>query len=687
MDKKPKIRHYLFTNMKNYTEKDFEKILQEILEEVKSYYPGFGKKEKEIIQKAFEYGRDSHKDQKRASGEPYFIHPLKATQILLSLKPDIETIVACLLHDVIEDTQESAQDIEKMFGKEIRFLCEGVEKITKVRVQKNENNYRYENIQKLFVAVAEDIRIIFIKLADRIHNLQTLHFIPAEKHGRIIRESLEVYAPVADRLGLFEFKTLIEDYCLKNKNPEIYDQIVREINIFKKQRHAFFESAQKEINRVFKQEKFPLQDLDGRQKSITSVYQKMKRKNYSSALDVYDIFGFRILVKSKEDCYKALGVLHSHFNPMPNRFKDYIAVPKPNGYQSLHTTLLGVAGSHIPIEIQIRTVAMHMDAEYGPAAHWAYKKLKNSNFDKEYIEKMAWFPNEIPLDRKQSPENFFQELSKNILEDQIYVFTRTGEIKILPRNATPVDFAYLIHTEIGDSCVGAHINGNIKPLDYKLKQGDIIEILTKKGRKPNPSWIDFIATSTAKNRIKTHINTLKKNQEDDDEKEEKKVIPPPEVKKYMSTTTRKKIPKQYSVIIGGEESISYRVGKCCNPVAGKNIIAYHTLGSGTVIHDAHCPELQNLDPERFEEAHFVLRKKLKITAKDRFGLMRDFSGIIADRHAFIWDARLVRKPNNMVINTFSIHVVNELDFQELLEDLKKVQNVLTVQEEKVEKKT
>lgn len=672
--------------MKKTKNVQFRRIFRDILKDIEAYYPHFGKEEKDILEKAYSFGLQAHEGQKRASGDCYFVHPLQATHILLSIKPDIETVIACLLHDVIEDTEHSADEIEDIFGKNIRFLCEGVEKIAKVRVQKNESNFRYDNIQKLFLAVADDIRIIFIKLADRIHNLKTLEFIPQEKHERIIRESLEVYAPVADRLGLFEFKTRIHDYALKNKNPRMYEQIRKEISIFKKQRQTFFESAKKEIERVFEAEKFSIQGLSGRQKSIASVYEKMKRKNFSSALEVYDIFGFRVFVRTKEECYKALGVLHSHFNPMPKRFKDYIAVPKPNGYQSLHTTLLGIAGSHFPIEMQIRTVEMHTDAEYGPAAHWAYKKLKNSNFDEEYVKKMSLFPKEIEAKKKHSPERFFEELSKNILEDQIYVFTRSGEIKILPRNATPVDFAYMIHSEVGDSCVGARINGNIKPLDYKLKQGDIVEILTKKGRKPNPSWLDFVRTSTARTRIKSFVNNRKKElTERNDFSNKKEKNNPPDVpkKEYVSTTTQKKVSKNYSIIIGGEESISYRCAKCCDPKPGKDIIAYHTLRNGTVIHETSCTHVETLDPDRIEEALFVIRKKFAITAKDRFGLMRDFAATIADRYAFIWDARLKRKPNGMVVNTFCINIVNEREYQELLEEMRRIHNVLDVTELKL----
>lgn len=671
------------TMIKQKTETELKKTFQKIIREVKAYYPTFEEKERKAITEAYEFAKKAHKGQKRKSGDPYIDHTLQATLILLSIKPDIETIIACLLHDVIEDTPQTAKEIEKKFGKEVRFLCEGVERISKVRLQKNDPHFKYEKFQKLFVAIAEDIRIIFIKLADRIHNLETIQYIPIKKRARILKESFEIYAPVADKLGLFEFKTLIQDYYLEAQNPEIAEQIRNEITLFKKQKHSFFDNAQKEISQIFKNEKFKIKSLSGRQKSLYSVYEKMRRKNLSSALELYDILGFRVFVKTKEECYQALGILHSNFNPMPNRFKDYIAVPKPNGYQSLHTTLLGVAGSHIPIEIQIRTEKMHADAEYGPAAHWAYKKLKKSSFDEDYIKKTQWLPKEVEAQKKKNPEAFFEEMSKNVLDEQIYVFTRSGEMKILPHKATPIDFAYAIHSEIGDSCIGAHVNKNIKPLNYQLKQGDIVEILTKKGRKPNPSWIDFVQTNTAKARIRAHINTIKRKREENFMKEEEKkesIEKQSAEKEYIKNSKKKRIPKEYTLIIGGEKSISSRFAKCCNPKPGKPIIAYHSRGLGAVIHEIECFEVEKLDADRLEEAYFIIQKKIEIISKDRFGLMKDISTAINDRHIFIWDSSIKRKPNNMVVHKLTINVLCENDFIDVRKDLRAINNIISVKE-------
>ena len=376
---------------------NFDLDLKEILEKIEEYYPKLTKKQERIIEKAFKFSEEAHKEQKRFSGEPYFMHPVAATKILLSINPDIETVAACLLHDVIEDTPITAQDIEDEFGEDIRFLCEGVEKVAKIRVQKEEGQHKFENFQKLFVAMGKDIRVIFIKLADRIHNLQTLHHVRQEKQERIANESLEVYAPVATQLGLFEFKENIETACFKVLHADDYKRLNQEIIETRKIRGKFIKQARKDILKTAQKEDFleEIIDLSGREKTIFSVYKKMKKKKIEHVGEIFDILGLRMIVKTKADCYRALGLFHSHWRPMPGRFKDYISVPKSNGYQSLHTTVLGLGQSKLPIEIQIKTQEMHLDAERGPAAHWAYKKLGHSSFNSEYIEKTSWIPNKI----------------------------------------------------------------------------------------------------------------------------------------------------------------------------------------------------------------------------------------------------------------------------------------------------
>ena len=652
---------------------NFRDHFEEIVSKVSAYYPDFGPIEEAKIESAFFFAAAAHENQKRYSGEKYFSHPIAATKILLSIQPDIDTISACLLHDVIEDTKISADEIEKKFGKNVRFLCEGVEKISKVRLSKNEKNHQFENLQKLFVAVAKDIRVIFVKLADRIHNLQTLHFVPEKKQKRIAHESIEIYAPVAAKLGLFEFKTEIQDLCFKFLYPREFKKISDEIFATKKERQKIIDAAKKKIEEIFRAENFNFLEIFGRQKNFYSIFEKLKKKNLSSALEIYDLFGIRILTENLSDCYRALGILHSHFRPVPGRFKDYISVPKPNGYQSLHTTVLGL-GKNLLLEIQIRTKKMHLDAEFGPAAHWAYKKARKSNFDEDYIKRANWFPQNIPFENKKNPKKFFEDIADAILAKRIYVFTPKGNIKTLPARSTPVDFAYSVHSEIGASCIGARVNGIIRPLNYELKNGEIVEIITKKGRTPNPLWINFVKSSIAKNHIRSFINKLKINYEEKNlkiEKKEKKIIP--EKKEIEKKESRKKI------IIGGEIGIPYKIAKCCHPDFGKNIVAYKGRGLDFVIHEENCPQLKKLNPERFSEAYFLAKTSFLVKARDRIGLLRDYTKNIAECGINIINTNLnFESDGEISCWTFSVEYGSEFELQNLFAQLQKISDVIFV---------
>ncbi len=661
-------------------------LIQTIIERVRGYYPSFQKSDQLLIEKAYAFAKDAHEGQVRASGSPYIMHSLRATEILLSIKPDLETICGCILHDVIGDTQKTADDIEAVFGGEIRFLCEGVERITQVRITQKENQSEYEKFQQLFVALADDIRIIFIKLADRIHNLKTLHFLPREKWNRILHESQEVYSPVADRLRLFEFKTLIENYCIEILHPEISAKIKQEIHEIKESKHKFFEKAEREIRQVLVDYEIEWKTIMSREKSLESIYKKFKTKNINSVHELSDIFGLRIIVTTKEECYHTLGVLHSEFQPIPKRFKDYIAVPKPNGYQSLHTTLLGVAGNHFPIEVQIRTETMHNDCEYGPAAHWAYKKLKSSSFDNEYLEKTRWISEEVEQERAHDPKKFFEAISKRVLQEQIYVFTRKGDIKILPHDATPIDFAYSIHTDIGDSCVGAKINNHIRPLDYRLKSGDIIEILTKKGRTPNPEWLEFVQTSKAKNKIKAFVNMQKKEEKKDLVGVQKTRERERERKQFFANSLEPLDNREYSLIIDGEQNISYRIAKCCQAGPKKSIIAYHSRGLGSVIHESGCDEIERLDSKRLVEAYFVIQKKIEVLAKDRFQITNRISQYITNRNISIWETKIKHIQQNIIRLRFTLHVMNDFEFAALIKDLSSIETILSIREQKIRKR-
>ncbi len=661
---------------------DFEKELEQIIKEVRAYYPDFDADQEKRIRDSFWFAKEKHEGQKRYSGEPYFIHPVAATNILISIKPDIETIQACLLHDVIDDTDATPEEIEEKFGKKIRFLTEGVSNVSKVQLKNSQRELG--NIRKLFVAMAQDIRVVFIKLADRIHNLSTLKYVPEKNQKRIAKESLEVYAPVANKLGLFGFKTQIEDYSFKHLYPRDYAKISAEVTASRNEQKEFIEKAKKEIEKVLEVEKIDVAEIHGRPKNLYSIYAKMKRKEFSSVSEVFDLFAIRILVKAPSDCYRVLGILHSKWHPIPKRFKDYISIPKPNGYQSLHTTILGFG--KVPLEIQIKTMDMHLDAEYGPAAHWAYKHAKHSNFDNDYVKRMDWFPQHIPTDEQEPLENFYEKVSQSILGDRVYVFTPKGEIITLPVDSTPVDFAFAIHSDIGASCVGAKVDGMIKTLDYKLQSGQVVEILTQKGRTPNPEWLNFVKSSRTIGKIKNYINKLR--EEDHSQQETsllrkkqpivEKIEKPPILQKLgkLFTPTKKEKPE---IVIGGARNLPYHLASCCKPRVGKNIIAYKTRGLRFTIHEMDCKELPSLDPSRFLEAYFKIEKLIEIQCRDRIGLFKDISQKIANHGINITQSVLkLDKKENITYWSIRMECTSTSEYEELIKELKNVPEVITL---------
>lgn len=670
----------------NYEYKyDFQGALEDIIAEVSTYYPEFGAEEEDTIRKAYWFGFDAHSEQRRSSGDPYFMHPVEATKILLAIRPDTETIVACLLHDVIEDTPITAEEIGALFGERIQFLCEGVEKVSQVRIRQNEQNQKFDSIQKLFIAVAKDIRVIFVKLADRIHNLQTLEYVKPEKQFRIAQESVKVYAPIALQLGLYEFKTQIEDCALKYLHPKEYEQIMDDLDNLRDIKQNFIEQGKKELLKLCHKKNIPVSSVSGRLKNVSSIYEKIKRKNLTSVSDMYDLVAFRIIVKTPEQCYQTLGVVHSYWKPMLGRFKDFISVTKPNGYRSLHTTVLGFANSDLPTEIQIRTLTMHMDAEYGPAAHWAYKTNKGSDFDQDYINQTAWLPQDILLSKEsKNSEEFFDSLTESILLNRIYVFTPKGEVKNLPHGATPIDFAYSIHSEVGDSAVGARVNGMIKPLDYKLRNGEIIEVLTKAGKQPNPQWLEFAKSSHARARIQAHTNkiygeltkdspTQKELPDEKPKKKEKKEVylPPAEHTKHQ-------------ISVGGMRDIPHKFGSCCFPTPGKDIIAYKSRGLSVTIHEIHCAEVARLEePERLIEACYVIEKTFEITAYDRKSLAKDYITVITDLglHIVTFHSRYTIKDDKRVVTvTFSVETNCDNEITELTKHIEKISGVFSVKQ-------
>ena len=481
-----------------------EQLYNDLILRVKKYHPS---DDISLIEKAYKVASEAHKDQLRKSGEPYIIHPLYVAIILADLEMDKETIAAGLLHDVVEDTIMTEQEIKEQFGEEVALLVDGVTKLQKLQFMGNGDQpdrleMQAENLRKMFLAMAKDIRVILIKLADRLHNMRTLKYQKPESQQRIARETLDIYAPIAQRLGISKIKVELDDLSLKYLEPEAYYDLVDKIAVRKNVREKYIQSIVDEVSEHIKKAGIKAQ-IDGRVKHFFSIYKKMKNQN-KTIDQIYDLFAVRIIVDTVKDCYAALGVIHEMYKPIPGRFKDYIAMPKENMYQSLHTTLIGTNGQ--PFEIQIRTFEMHKAAEYGIAAHWKYKEASDGKkADDSEEEKLTWLRQILEWQRDMSDNREFMNLLKSDLDlfsDSVYCFTPTGEVKNLPAGSTPIDFAYSIHSAVGNKMIGARVNGKLVTIDYEIKNGDQIEILTSQNSKgPSRDWLNVVKSTQAKNKI------------------------------------------------------------------------------------------------------------------------------------------------------------------------------------------
>ncbi len=479
---------------------DPDKLYDVLIARIRKYHPST---DVSVIRKAYELAKEAHGDQRRKSGEPYIIHPLWVSIILASLEMDKETIVAAMLHDVVEDTAVTEEEIEKEFGSEVALLVDGVTKLGRLSYSSDKLEVQAENLRKMFLAMAKDIRVIIIKLADRLHNMRTLQFMTPEKQKEKARETMDIYAPIAQRLGISKIKTELDDLALKYSQPEVFFDLVDQINARKTEREEFVQNIVEEVSAHMENAGIKC-EVNGRVKHFFSIYKKMV--NQDKTVDqIYDLFAVRIIVDSVRDCYAALGVIHEMYTPIPGRFKDYIAMPKPNMYQSLHTTLMSSVGQ--PFEIQIRTQEMHKTAEYGIAAHWKYKETGDSQKSEatQEEEKLSWLRQILEWQRDMSDNREFLNLIKGDLDlfaEDVYCFTPQGDVKNLPNGSTPVDFAYCIHSAIGNKMVGARVNGKLVPIDYKIQNGDRIEILTSQNsRGPSRDWLNIVKSTQAKNKI------------------------------------------------------------------------------------------------------------------------------------------------------------------------------------------
>ena len=647
-----------------------------------------------LIIKAYNYAKEKHGTQCRKSGEPYIIHPVQVAYILADIGLDEATICAALLHDVVEDTEVTHEDLVRDFGEEIATMVAGVTKLGELRYQASTEERQVENYRKMFLAMGKDIRVIIIKLADRLHNLRTLKYLRRDRQIANAKETMELYAPLANRLGIYSLKWELEDLAFKYLYPEEYRELVEGIDKKREERLQFIEKIMDDIRGQLKKQKIEA-EVTGRAKHLYSIYRKMKRDN--KTLDqIYDLFALRILVNSVKDCYAALGVVHEMYSPMPGRFKDYIAVPKPNMYQSIHTTLLGEKGT--PFEVQIRTWEMHRIAEYGIAAHWAYKEANYGKKGKQVVtvtkDKLAWLRETLEWQQDmKDPQEFLNTLKTELFEDEVYVFTPKGKILVLPRDATPIDFAYSIHEEIGNHMVGCKINSKMMPIITKLQSGDIVEIMTSDSQKgPSRDWLKFIKTTKAKSKIQSWF---KKAQRTENIEKGKELIDK-EIKRlgfthdelfkqeyinaaldrykfknledmYASVgfgaisqvkiisrmleeyrkshkeenieqkieelTSKRKTVKSSStgVVVKGIDNCLVKLSKCCNPVPGDNIIGYITKGRGVSVHRTDCVNVKDLlkEEDRIIDVYWYTEKAASYNV-DITVYANDRTGLLAD---------------------------------------------------------
>lgn len=688
-----------------------------------------------LITKAYNYAISNHGDQKRKSGEPYIIHPLQVAYTLANMEMDDATVCAALLHDVVEDTTITHEDLIQEFGEEIATMVDGVTKLGKLNYASLKEQ-QVEDYRKMFLAMGKDIRVILIKLADRLHNMRTLKYLSRDRQIANATETMELYAPLANRLGMYSLKWELEDLSFKYLYPEDYREIVEGLDKKREERLSFIEKILEEIKKELKVQHIEA-EIKGRAKHLYSIYRKMKRDNCT--LDqIYDLFALRIIVNSVKDCYAALGVVHELYNPMPGRFKDYIAVPKPNMYQSLHTTLIGDKGT--PFEVQIRTWDMHRIAEYGIAAHWAYKEANFAKGKKINVkveeDKLAWLRETLEWQKElQDPEEFLNTLKTELFEDEVYVFTPKGDIKVLPTGATPIDFAYYIHAQVGHKMVGCKINSKMMPIITKLKNGDIVEIITSDNAKgPSRDWLKFIKSTSARNKIQAWfkkeqreenivkgkeliekeikrigmtsselhkqeyvqaaLDRYKYNSLDDMYasvgfgaisagkiiarilEEYKKVNQDEQIEKKIEELAserkpRSNVPKN-GIIVKGIDNCLVKLSKCCNPVPGDNIIGYITKGRGVSIHTTECVNIKDLLKEEDRIIDVEwYNEKASSYNVDIEAYSNDRTGLLADIIKAIYDTKTKLIAVNSKINKERV-VITEITVEvENLEDLNK----------------
>jgi GTP pyrophosphokinase len=710
---------------------DLELLRSALLDAVRGHY---AQADLDAVSRAFDFAVEAHGDQRRATGEPYVTHPIASAQILAELGIDPVAIAAALLHDVPEDTEYSLTDVEERFGPEVARLVDGVTKLSKFSTHSHEQQ-QAENIRKMFLAMAEDIRVVLIKLADRLHNMRTLHGLAAEKQQRIARQTIEIYAPLAERLGIWQIKWELEDLAFKYLEPERYRELARMLDTRRKARVSFIDRAIEILGPALEEAGIDA-DLQGRAKHLYSIHKKMQRKGADFG-EIYDVYAIRVLVDEVKDCYAALGVVHSLWKPIPGQFDDYIAVPKNNFYQSLHTAVIALDGK--PLEIQIRTHQMHQVSEVGIAAHWRYKE--GSKSDREYDAKLAWLRQLMDWQRDVSDASEFVEgIKLDVFQDQVFVFTPRGDIKDLPAGATPLDFAYRIHTDVGHRTIGAKVNNRLVPLDYRLRNGDIVEIVTTKAEHgPSRDWMNIVRTSHAREKIRQWFKRKDRDENivhgrealerelrrlarttvaqvgadrildvartfnfdtaddffaaigygavsaqsavtrlgvtDDAELALPAVAPPPPPARTGA-----------GVRVKGVGDLLTRFAKCCHPIPGDPIVGFITRGKGVTVHLRTCPTVINerevsrlIEVEWEAEPTQTYPISIRVEGFDRTGLLSDITQVVAEHKVNIVAAAVHVNPDHTVVITATLQVASVAQLAKVMGRIEQLKDVTSVQ--------
>jgi guanosine-3',5'-bis(diphosphate) 3'-pyrophosphohydrolase len=707
--------------------------ISDLIERVRRYDPGA---DPEWLARAYELAGAAHHGQRRASGESYIEHPIAVAGILAELEMDHQTIAAALLHDVVEDTSITSEQVSEQFGDEVSRLVEGVTKLTRIPYQSKEDA-QVENLRKMFLAMAKDIRVIIIKLADRLHNMRTLASLPPPKQQAIARETLDIYAPIAHRLGIWKIKWEIEDECLRYLDPGSFHDIVERVAKTRREREADVEKAIARLRDEFGELKVNA-EIQGRPKHFYSIYSKISKGREFST--IYDLTAIRIIVDSVKDCYAALGAVHAMWTPLPGRFKDYIAMPKPNMYQSLHTTVVGPSGD--PLEIQIRTREMHRTSEYGIAAHWRYKEGGKAD---QFENKLSWLRALLEWQKDMRDSKVFMEnLKLDLFDSQVFVFSPRGDVYSIPNGGTPLDFAYQVHTDVGNHCVGAKINGRIVPLDYQMHNGDICEILVNKSSgRPSLDWLSIVKTSSAKHKIKQWFR--KERREENvlagqealeqelaraglrtdvargelleriasrlnyatptdlyaaigfgdasapavanrvrDEVKHHNVVDLTKIGRKPAV--RKSLRRSSGVRIAGVDDVLVRLSKCCSPVPGDPIIGYVTIGRGVSVHRADCPNVayMNATPERILQAQWLEDVELthgvdiEVEADDRSQLLQDIMGVFSELKTQVSSVNARVRKDGVAVAALTVQIRDLNHLHKLLTKLETLKNVRRV---------